>query len=266
VTLESPYKQGRVSGWRSVLGISHGLTVPMTNHTDPIHLLTTELTTLSATSIGRRLLRSIEEMELDTLGATNLSDLARAIEWSPKSEQIRHSTLAGLVPLAAGDHGVAIVVMNAFRQPLRDMWHSLIRCGANQDVGAQLLAALWVALLDKKEGADVERILEVTFVQTRRTLRQDERRRTVLDSIEGMDFADCAQNPKAPSENLLEMLTCEGVVTPDEAELIRVTRVDGMAFGDHVRRRHLDYKATHQRRLRAERRIALYLIKNPGLR
>jgi hypothetical protein len=263
VRSNTPYTQGRVSSWRSVVGISHGLTVPMTNHTDPIQLLTIELDTLSATSLGRHLLRRIESTGLDTLGATTPSELAEAIEWNPRTESSCHPTLTALVPVARRDNEIAIIVMGALRLPLRDMWYSIVRFGADPDVGTELLGSLWRALADSGEETNVERILESALAQTRRTIRMEQRRLAVLDSLDGVDLADTAQIQSSFNDDLLSILTREGVVSQEDAELIRRTRVDGVAFLDHVRHHGIEYKVTHQRRLRAERRIAAYLIKNP---
>ena len=262
--LETPYGQRRVSTWRSVLGISHGLTDPMTNHIDPIQLLATELDTMSATSAGRLVLQRIETRGLDTLGAASPSELAHVIEWNPRAERNCHTTLTALVPLAAQDHEIAIIVMIALRRPLRDMWLSIVRFGGDPDDGAELLAGLWKSLTQHKVG-DVDRILELAFVQTRRTLRRGQRHDAALESIEGLDFADGGPNPEDLTDNLLGHLTAQGVVSREDADLIRVTRMEGVPIRDLAKFLNLPYKTIHQRRRRAEADIAHFLLKNPGL-
>jgi hypothetical protein len=129
----------------------------------------------------------------------------------------------------------------------------------------ELITTLWGALVEN-QGSDIEHLLEVAFVRTRRTVRMDIRRQASSDPIEGMDFADTAQGPDGLSSDLLVTLVDEGVVSREDADLIRATRVDCVAFSDHVRRHNLPYKTTHQRRLRAERDIANYLTHNSELR
>jgi DNA-directed RNA polymerase specialized sigma24 family protein len=236
----------------------------MTNHIDPIRLLTTELDTLSATSAGRRVLQRIELGGLDTLGASTPSELAHVIEWNPRTEGRCHATLAALVPLTALDHEIAIIVMAALRRPLRDMWLSSVRFGGNPDDGAELLAGLWRALAQYKDG-DVERILELAFVQSRRSLRRIQRHNAGQESLEGLDFADGGPNPEDLTDNLLGHLTAQGIVSRKDADLIRVTRMEGVPVCDIAESLNLSYKTTHQRRRRAEAAIAHFLVKNPGL-
>jgi hypothetical protein len=262
--LETPYGQRRVSTWRSVLGISHGLTVPMTYHIDPIQLLTAELETLSATSAGKRVLQRIEVRGLDTLGASTPSELAHVIEWNQRTEPCCHATLAAPVPFAAQDHEIAIIVMTALQRPLRDMWLSFVRFGGDPDDGAELLAGLW-KVLAKYKGGDVERILELAYIQTRRTLRRGQRHDAALESIEGLDFADGGPNPQDLTDNLLGHLSAQGVISRIDADLIRVTRIEGVPIRDFAESLNLPYKTTHQRRRRAEAAIAHFLVKNPGL-
>jgi hypothetical protein len=261
---ETPYEQRRVSTWRSVLGISHGLNVPMTNHIDPIQLLIAELDTLSATSAGRRMLQRIEVRGLDILGATSPSELAQVIEWNPRDEKRCHATLTALAPLATQDHEIAIIVMTALQRPLRDMWLSIVRFGGDPDNGAELLADLWGALAQYK-GGDVEGILELAFVQTRRSIRRGQRHDAALETIEGLDFADGGPNPQDLTDNLLGHLTAQGVISRIDADLIRVTRIEGVAIRDLTESLNLPYKTTHQRRRRAEAAIAHFLVNNPGV-
>ena len=262
---ETPYHNRRVSTWRRVLGISHGLTVPMNNYTDPIQLLTTELDTLSSLTGGQRLLQRVQATGIDTMRATTASDLARAIEWNPRAEQGCHPTLAALVPLATNDREVAIIVLVALHRPLRAMTYSLSRFAADSDVGMELITTLWGALVENP-GIDVEQLLEVAFVRTRRTVRLEHRRHATSDSIEGLDFADTAQGLDGLSSDLLATLVDEGVVCRGDADLVRATRVEGATLREHARRQGLAYKTAHQRRLRAERAIANYLAHNSELR
>jgi hypothetical protein len=261
---ETPLPQRDVSEWRRVLGISHGLTSPMTNYTDPIQLLTRELDTISATSLGRLALQRIEVHGLDIEGCTTLNELARLIEWDPRHVAVCHPTLSGLVSRAASDHVIALTGLVAMRRPLRDIWFSLARSSNDPDVGAELLVALWTSLELAPIDASPGDILSTVFLQTRRTIRSDQRRQSILESIEGLDFADERVATIAVRDDELERLITEEVICANDAELIRVTRILGMSLVDYVQTRGLHYDVTRKRRRRAERTIAIHLSRNAG--
>jgi hypothetical protein len=262
---DSPIGQRNVITWRRVVGISHGLTGAMTTHTDPIQLLVRELNVVSATSIGRRSLFRIEAAGLDILGCTTASELAHGIAWDPRKEETPNPHLVALVPLARDDHEVALIVMVALRRPLRDIWFSIVRMGDDLDVGAELLAVLWSQIAGTHEGRDLDAILESVIVQTRRNVRRNKRECTAHESIEGMDFNDGRPNPGDLTDNLLGHLTSQGIVSREDADVIRVTRIDGVPFREFVRTNDLAHSTTWKRRHRAEEIIAGHLSRNPGL-
>ena len=237
----------------------------MTTHTDPIQLLVRELDVISATSLGRGALRRLESAGFDTQGCATLAELARTIEWDPRKDEVCHPTLTALVRLAAGDYEAFLVVVVALRRPLRDIWFSIARLGDDPDVGAELLAAVWHLLVQVRGEVDLDGLLESAFLETRRRARRDIRRSAALESIEEMDFVDRRATTAELPDDLLGYLASEGVISREEAELIRDTRVDDVVFTDFARVRDLNYKTTHQRRLRAERAIATYLHQHPEL-
>ena len=262
---DRPIEQRSVITWRRVVGISHGLTGAMTTHINPIQLLVRELNIVSRTTASQRILLRIEAAGLDLLGCTTASELAQTIAWNPRNGEAPHEHLAALVPLTGGDHEIALIVMVALRRPLRDIWFSIVRLSGDPDVGAEMLCVLWSQFARADSGADLDVILETVYLETRRKVRQDQRRGAAYESIEGLDFVDEVSNPYDLTDNLLGHLTAQGIVSREDAEVIRATRIDGVPFRDFVRARNLVHSTTWKRRHRAEEVIAGHLSRNPGL-
>ena len=263
--LHSPIEQRDVITWRRVVGISHGLTGAMTTHIDPIQLLVRELNIVSRTTANQRILLRIEASGLDLLGCTTAAELAQTIAWNSRNGEAPHEHLTALVPLTGGDQEIALIVMVALRRPLRDIWFSIVRLSGDPDVGAEMLCVLWSQFARADSSADLDDILEIVFLETRRKVRQDQRRGAAYESIEGLDFVDEVSNPYDLTDNLLGHLTTQGIVTREDAEVIRATRIGGVPFREFVRTRKLVYSTTWKRRHRAEVIIAGHLSRNPGL-
>lgn len=245
--------------------MSHGLTGPMTTHTDPIQLLVRELDIVSRTSANRRVLLRVEAVGLDLLGCTTASEFAQTIAWDPRKTEGPHPHLGALMPLAGGDHQVSFIVMVALRRPLRDIWFSIVRAAQDSDVGAEMLAVLWSQVTRTDEYVDIEEMLETVLLETRRKARRDTRECAAYESIEGLDFVDDGSNPYDITDNLLGHLTAQGIVSREDADIIRATRIDGVPLRDFVRTRDLAHSTTWKRRQRAEEIIAGHLSRNPGL-
>ena len=254
-----------MSAWRSVLGISHGITVPMTNYSDPIQLLVTELDTLSATSIGRRVLRRVEMEHIDTHGCATLKEFARQLEWDPRKEARCHPTLLALVPLAPNDREIALVIMVALRRPFRDMWFSLTRVTGDLDVGGELLVELWSALTRIQQASDLENLMESVYQATRRKVRRSQRQQGQLESIGALDFIDDDPIAQCVGDNLLDQLVHRELMGSDDAELIRLTRVEGVPLVELAKSLHVSYDSLRMRRQRIERVIASRLNENREL-
>jgi hypothetical protein len=263
---ETPYIHRDVSTWRSVLGISHGLTDPMTNYTDPITLLVFELETLSATSVGRRALRRVEATGVDTLGCTTLKELAQCLAWDPRRGLAGHPTLLALVPLAPNDPEIALVVMVALRRPLRDMWFSITRVTGDPDVGAELLTVLWSLLTRADDGGDLDDLMASVYRGTRQTIRRGHRQQALLVAIDDMDFADCGPNPDDVRDDPLGRLMDQEVISPDDADLIRSTRGGEVTLAEFARVRAVSYDSLRMRRRRIERIVASHLRISSGPR
>jgi hypothetical protein len=262
---DNPMRQRNVITWRRVVGISHGLTGAMTTHTNPIQLLVRELDIVSRTSGNRRVLLRIDAAGLDLLGCTTASELARTITWDPRMEESPHHHLDALMPLSGGDHQIALIVMVALRRPLRDIWFSIVRAAQDSDVGAEMFAVLWSQFARVDESGDIDEILETVLLETRRKVRRDTRECATYESIEGLDFIDGESNPYDITDNLLGHLGAQGIVSREDADVIRATRIDGVPFRDFVRTRNLVHSTTWKRRQRAEEIIAGHLSRNPGL-
>ena len=230
----------------------------MTNYSDPTQLLVTELDTLSATSIGRRVLRRVESEHIDTHGCVTLQEFVRQLEWDPRKEARCHPTLLALVALAPKNRELALVIMVALRQPLRDMWFSLTRVTGDPDVGGELLAELWFALNQFPRVNDLEELMESVYRATRRSVRQSQRQQGRLERIGTLDFVDDGPSAQFLGDNLLDLLVHRGLLEPDDAELIRLTRVEGVPLVELAKSRHVSYDSLRMSRRRIERVIASY--------
>ena len=237
----------------------------MTNYSDPIQLLVTEFDTLSATSIGRGVLRRMEMLRIDTHGCATLKEFAQQLEWDPRKEARCHSTLLALVPLAPNDREIALVIMVALRRPFRDMWFSLTRVTGDLDVGGELLVELWSALTRIQQASDLENLMESVYQATRRKVRRSQRQQGQLESIGALDFIDDDPIAQCVGDNLLDQLVHRELMGSDDAELIRLTRVEGVPLVELAKSLHVSYDSLRMRRQRIERVIASRLNENREL-
>lgn len=123
--------------------------------------------------------------------------------------------------------------------------------GFSGDVQAELLTAFVAALCSvKPSGAKVvQRLLSATFTAARAALRADEPRTKA--PIQAPVSAQTAGHP----DFVLARAVAAGVVTPAEAELIGVTRLEGVSVAEYAERHGRGYWAVAKERSRAEERL-----------
>ena len=119
------------------------------------------------------------------------------------------------------------------------------------DVQAELLTAFIAALRTVKPGGAkvAQRLLSATFTAARAALRADEPRTKKL--VELPLPSPTAGHPDVVLTRAVEAL----VITPDEAELIGATRLEGVPVASYAERHGRGYWAVVKERSRAEARL-----------
>nr|WP_221378384.1 hypothetical protein [Actinoplanes polyasparticus] len=123
--------------------------------------------------------------------------------------------------------------------------------GFSGDVQAELLTAFVVALRSMKLGSPrvAQRLLSATFTAARAALRADQARPKT--PVELSVSAPTAGHP----DLVLSWAVTAGVISSAEAELIGVTRLEGVSVAGYAQRLGKAAKAVYKARDRAEERL-----------
>jgi DNA-directed RNA polymerase specialized sigma24 family protein len=253
---------------RDWLAESHGtrhvrsqwLTGHMNNYQEPIHQLVVELDALSRTSRGRALLSRLEIGGIDTRGANSALEVAHDLEWNPRRESSPAPDLDKLVALSIDDSEVSLILLVALRQVLQEMTFSIGRLSSDPDVTSEIVAELLAGIAMADGAKSVEQLLDRTYRTTRRTIRRRERQaaRELPWDIDD-DVEETLVAPEQFTAEVLGELIHRGYLREADAELFRLTRVDGISLSNIARRRGVRYETLKRRRHRTEMAIRAYL-------
>jgi DNA-directed RNA polymerase specialized sigma24 family protein len=231
----------------------------MNNFPDPIRQLVVELDVLSRTSRGRALHTRLRAAGIDARGSDSVLEIAHDLEWNPRTELSPSPVLEQLVALTSGDQDVTLVLLVALRRVLREMAFAIGRMNSDQDVAAEILVELLAGVAVSEGANSLVPLLDRTYRTARRFLRHQDWQVArevpweIGDDVEEIICADLVPL------DLLEQFVDSGAITLTDAEVIRLTRVEGVSLDEVAKARRVKYQTVKRRRNRAETAIRGHL-------
>ena len=235
------------------------LTGPMNNYPDPIHQLVVELDVLSRTSRGRALHTRLRAAGIDACGSESALEIAHDLEWNPRTELSPSPVLEQLAAMANGDQDATLVLLAALRRALREMTFAIGRLNSDQDVAAEILVELLASIAVSGGANSIGPLLDRTYRAALSSVGHQDRqaaREVPWEIGDDMEEVNCAD--PVPID-LLEQYVDSGAITLTDAELIRLTRVEGVSLDDVAKARRVKYQTVKRRRNRAETVIRGFL-------
>ena len=223
----------------------------MNNYPDPIHQLVVELDVLSRTSQGRALYSRLAAADITVPGAHSVLEISQGLEWNPRTEPRPNPILDRLVQLSSGDQDTTLALLVSLRRALREMAFAIGRLSSDPDVVPEILVDMLTELAISGGVDSVALLLDRTYRSARRTLRRQDRQfaREVPWEIRD-DFEDVSVEGGA--SELLDQFVASGTITSPDAEVIRLTRIEGLSLEEVSRARRAKYQTVKRRRNRAE--------------
>ena len=251
MTYESPVPEWIVGSLGNSRRTSLWLSEVMTNYPDPIHQLVVELNVLSKTSRGRALFSRLQDANVTVPGAISLFEVAQGLEWNPRIEPTPSLVLERLVTLSFRDQDTTLTLLVALRRALREMAFSIGRLSSDPDVVPEILVDLLAELANSGDTESVGVLLDRTYRSARRTLRRQDRQSAPEVPWEfGDDFEDVTND--VCDSDLLERFVSSGATSSPDADLIRLTRIEGLSLAEVSNARSANYQTVKRRRNRAE--------------
>ena len=230
----------------------------MNNYPDPIQQLVIELDVLSKTSRGRALYSRLAAANLTVPGAESLLEVAHGIEWDPRTEPRPCPVLERLALLSKGDNDTTLVLLVALRRALREMAFAIGRLSSDLDVVPEILAGLLSEHAISGAVDSIDSLLDRTYQSARRTVRRQDRQAArevpwaIDDDLEEEIVVD-------DSTQMLEGFVGSGIILPPDADVIRLTRIEGFSLAEVSKARRVTYQTIKRRRNRAESAIRGFL-------
>jgi DNA-directed RNA polymerase specialized sigma24 family protein len=251
MTYESPVPEWVVGSHGNSQRTSLWLSEVMTNYPDPIHQLVVELNVLSKTSRGRALFSRLQDANVTVPGAISLFEVAQGLEWNPRIEPTPSLVLERLVTLSFRDQDTTLTLLVALRRALREMAFSIGRLSSDPDVVPEILVDLLAELANSGDTESVGVLLDRTYRSARRTLRRQDRQSAPEVPWEfGDDFEEVTND--VGDSDLLERFVRSGTTSSPDADLIRLTRIEGLSLAEVSNARSANYQTVKRRRNRAE--------------
>ena len=251
MTYESPVPEWIVGSLGNSRRTSLWLSEVMTNYPDPIHRLVVDLNVLSKTSRGRALFSRLEAADVTVPGAISLFQVAQGLEWNPRIEPTPSPVLERLVVVSPKDRDTTLTLLVALRRVLREMAFSIGRLSSDPDVVPEILVDLLAELAISGGAESVGVLLDRTYRSARRTLRRQDRQSAPEVPWEfGDDFEDVMSD--LGDSDLLERFVRSGTTSSPDADLIRLTRIEGLSLAEVSNARSANYQTVKRRRNRAE--------------
>jgi hypothetical protein len=229
---------------------------------DPVERLEAEWPTL-ATGVLRGRLSVWAEREPALRGFATPQQLLRHLRSLRGRPHAEDEILAALVRQAGSDPLAGRVVLQALLPGLKALaGRLLLEAGERDLVWSALLAHCWERIrrypLERRPARIAANVLLDTLQKSTRELKRQRRER---DQENGALPAEgVASEPlDRDVERLLGRAVAAAAISPDEAELIVRTRIDGADLHALAVEAGVTYHALNTRRLRAEKRLLLYL-------
>ena len=233
---------------------------------DLIERLEAEWPALASGPLQLRL-RAWSEQELALAGFATPQQLLRHLLSMDGSPRLKDETLAALLRQAQSDPLAARVVLQALLPGLKSLARRILfEAGERDEVWSALLAHCWERIrsypLDRRPARIAANILLDALKKTTYELKRERRNRDEVTN--DASTAQLAQLPvDRDVERLLQRAVEAAAISADEAELILHTRIDRADMHVLAANAGLTYHALNTRRLRAEKRLLLFLGHSP---
>jgi DNA-directed RNA polymerase specialized sigma24 family protein len=232
--------------------------------TDPMALLTQELSRRSGDRLGHQALERFEAAGIELFGAGTLVELVHNFHQRSASPEETARSLDQLVALAPDDPDATLVVLVALRPALyRIVQRNQSSNASLEEVLEDVVIFAWESALeaaDDPPGKRISKIIRSTATKTRtvhrRWGRQQSRIGPLDDELELIDSS--AYLEPWPEEPLLRALDA-GVLSSADVELIRLTRINDVELSEVAHRLAVPYDRLQKQRRRAESTLKTYL-------
>jgi hypothetical protein len=229
---------------------------------DLIGRLEAEWPALAAGAVGQRL-AIWSEQERVLAGFASPQQLLRHLLGRHSTQPPKDAVLAALVRQARLDPLAARVVLQALLPGLKAIaGRLLLEADERDELWSALLAHCWERIRRYPLERRPARIAANTLLDTlQKTSRELKRQRRTRDQPAGdLTPERLAGAPVDPDvERLLARAVAAAAISEEEAELIVCTRIDNADLHALAREQGVSYHALNTRRLRAEKRLLLYL-------
>jgi DNA-directed RNA polymerase specialized sigma24 family protein len=236
----------------------------MTHTTDPMALLTQELSRRSGDRLGRQALERFEAAGIELFGAGTFTELVRIFHQRAALSEGTERSLDALVALAPDDPDATLVVLVALRPALYRIAHRNQSSNASlEEVLEDVVLFAWESTLEAAEdppGKRISTIIRSTATKTRTVHRRWGRQQSRVDPLDkGLELIDSSPCFEPwPEEPLLRALDA-GVLSPVDVELIRLTRINDVELSEVADRLAVPYDRLQKQRRRAESALKTYL-------
>ena len=230
----------------------------MNETTAPMSLLTHDLEVRSSGSPGRQLIGMIHSAGLEVVEPERPIDFARRLRSSDPQNRMVLERLLEWTPIVPEFQLVALVTLAP----------RLERCAArlghgrpSDDTVAEVLfhAARALHLTHEiREGGRAPFVLDFAFSRSRCTQRKILRHNVTTEELGNVDVAEPAIDWTTTLTQRLEEAMAAGVINPDEAEVIEMTRWGGCTLSQWSALTGEPYDRLKKRRSRAETRLRRY--------
>lgn len=228
---------------------------------DPVDALEREWPHLAARLTERLKAWSEEEPALAAFPTARL--LVGFLQRPGADYDLKDALLAALLRRARSERLAGRVVLQALLPGLKRLAGFLIRVPEERDeVWSTLLAACWERICAYPLQRRPQRIAANLLADTRKALLLERTNTVVLAEREQL-WGDVPIPPlplaAVDLERPLRGAVAAGAITAEQAELIAASRVDGVDLRTLATKEGVFYNTVNVRRLRAERRLALFL-------
>ena len=229
---------------------------------DLVERLEAEWPALAAGQL-RLQLRAWSEREPALASFATPQQLLRQLDSIRGRHRARNEILAALVREARTDPLAARVVLQTLLPGLKKIaGRLLLEADERDELWSALLAHCWERIrrypLERRPTRIAANLLLDTLQKTSRELKQQRRNRDRFSGelpLEGVVVASVDRD----IERLLRRAVAASAISGDEADLILRTRVDGADLRALAANAGVTYHALNTRRLRAEKRLLLFL-------
>jgi DNA-directed RNA polymerase specialized sigma24 family protein len=202
----------------------------MTHHTNPMHSLTAELRSRSASPAGRRALERFRMAGIDVGWAATLGDVVERCHSSGAHATDSTSSLVdSLLALAPSDPDAAICALVVLRPALLRITRRVSGREPTADDVAEVLAIAWEEICRPGAARGSILVVRATWTRSRSVIRR------LADRVAREEIGEVVDWSSTPSvedhleaRDTLASAVARGTITWDDAVLIALTRVDGL--------------------------------------